>query len=358
MPGCDIIVIGASAGGVEALMELVKSLPRSLPASIFIVLHIPPHNLSVLPDILSRAGLLPALHPEDEDAIVPGHIYIAPPDHHLLLERDQMRVIRGPRENRHRPAIDPLFRSAALTYGSRVAGVILTGALDDGTAGLLAVKNQGGLTIVQNPDEAFFSNMPRSALAHVDVEYVLPLAAIGPLLTRMARRYEGAPARGALSSNTLHAGAQQADMDTEIGIVEMDMPHDAHPPGTPSAFSCPECSGVLWEIHDGYLLRFRCRVGHSFSVESMLAEQSDTLEKALWAALKILDERIELSCRMIKQARDKNQAWLVQYFQRNMQETEQHASLIRQILLKDEAVTSANQPVSPMQMIHKQHTSE
>ncbi|MBA2286337.1 MAG: chemotaxis protein CheB [Ktedonobacteraceae bacterium] len=349
MPGHDIIVIGTSAGGVEALVELVKSLPRGLPASIFVVLHIPPHSLSALPDILSRAGPLPARHPSDEEAIVPGRIYIAPPDHHLLLERDQMRVIRGPRENRHRPAIDPLFRSAALTYGSRVAGVILTGALDDGTAGLLAVKRQGGLTIVQNPDEALFPDMPRSALAHVDVEYVLPLAAIGPLLTRIVRQRDGgAPLTGILPSatlspdtlpvdvlpaNTMHVDASPKDMHTEIGIVEMNMPHDTQPPGAPSAFSCPECGGVLWEIYDEHLLRFRCQIGHSFSVESMLAEQSDTLEKTLWAALKILDERIELSCHMIKQARDRNQARLVQYFQRNMQETEQHASLIRQILL-------------------------
>jgi two-component system chemotaxis response regulator CheB len=186
VPGHDIIVIGASAGGVEALVKVVSSLPGALPASLFVVLHLPAESSSALPTILSRAGYLPAVHPEDCSPIVPGTIYVAPPDYHLMVERDMVRVGRGPRENRHRPAIDPLFRSAALAYGPRVTGVILTGALDDGTAGLLAIKRHGGIALVQDPHEALFAGMPRSALMHVQVDYVLPLVDIGRQLAQLA----------------------------------------------------------------------------------------------------------------------------------------------------------------------------
>lgn len=186
MPGHDIIVIGASAGGVQALKTLVGSLPRKLPASIFVVLHIPAESPSLLPEILSRAGPLEAVQAVDGIEIEHRCIYIAPPDHHLLIEHGHVRVVRGPKENRHRPAVDPLFRSAAQIYGTRVVGVILTGGLDDGTAGLLAVKRRGGIAVVQDPDEALYPGMPSSALANVEVDYRLPLSSIGPLLVRLA----------------------------------------------------------------------------------------------------------------------------------------------------------------------------
>src|SRR5579864_7798260 len=186
MPGHDIIVIGASAGGVEALVKLVGQLPGDLPAAVFVVLHIPAESPSLLPGILERSGPLPASQPGDNEAIRSGHIYVASPDYHLLIEQGRVRQMRGPKENRHRPAIDPLFRSAALTYGPRVVGVILTGALDDGTAGLLAVKRRGGVAIVQDPDEALYPSMPLSALENVEVDYTLPLASIGPQLEQLA----------------------------------------------------------------------------------------------------------------------------------------------------------------------------
>jgi len=182
----DIIVIGASAGGVHALVTLVGSLPQKLSAAIFVVLHIPANSRSILPDILSRAGPLKAVEAVDCMGIEHHFIYVVPPDHHLLIERGRVRVVRGPKENRHRPAVDPLFRSAAQVYGSRVVGVILTGALNDGTAGLLAVKRRGGIAIVQDPDEAQYSSMPLSALANVEVDYRLPLSSIGPLLVNLA----------------------------------------------------------------------------------------------------------------------------------------------------------------------------
>lgn len=187
MPGHDIIVIGASAGGVEALVTLVGSLPADLPAAVFIVLHIPAQGSSVLPHILSRSGRHVALHPKDGDVIERGKMYVAPPDHHLLLNHDTIRIVRGPKENRHRPAIDPLFRSAATIYKQRVIGVVLTGSLDDGTAGLLAIKQSGGLAIVQDPEDALYPSMPLHAMNTVNVDYVLPVREIGPLLVRLVR---------------------------------------------------------------------------------------------------------------------------------------------------------------------------
>ena len=180
MPGRDIHVIGASAGGVETLAELVRALPADLPASLFVVLHLPPHAISVLPQILSRSGPLPAAHARDREPIGRGRIYVAPPDHHLLIHRDHVRVVRGPRENNCRPAVDPPFRSAARSYGRRVVGVILSGVLDDGTAGLAAIRQRGGVAVVQDPDEARFSGMPTSALELVGADHRLRLADIGP----------------------------------------------------------------------------------------------------------------------------------------------------------------------------------
>jgi len=328
MPGHDIIVVGASAGGVEALVTLARSLKRNLQAAVFVVLHIPAQSPSFLPDILNRAGPLKAVQATDDMQIEQGHIYIAPPDHHMLMERGKVRVVRGPKENRHRPAIDPLFRSAALAYGPRVIGVILTGSLDDGTAGLLAVKRRGGIAIVQDPNEALYPSMPLSALENVEVDYTLPLASIGPqlgqLADKQAKEEEGYPV--------------SEDMEKETKLADMDLAimHNNEQVGTPSAFSCPECGGVLWEIQDGDLLRFRCRVGHAFSVESVLAEQSNALEEGLWVALKTLQESADFAQRLTQQARKRGQEWLAKRFHEKEHAAEQRAALIRRVLLKNE----------------------
>src|SRR5215216_8035460 len=180
------IVIGASAGGVETLREVVAHLPEDLSVPVFVVLHIPPFVASSLPKILSEAGHLPAVHPQDGDKIKPGHIYIAPPDHHLLIEEEHMAVKRGPKENHFRPSIDALFRSAAYIYGPKAIGVVLSGALDDGTSGLWSIKRLGGTAIVQEPSQAQFDSMPLSALEYVEVDYNLPSTEIGALLGRLA----------------------------------------------------------------------------------------------------------------------------------------------------------------------------
>jgi two-component system, chemotaxis family, protein-glutamate methylesterase/glutaminase len=333
MPGHHIIVIGSSAGGVDALTKLVNQLPANLPASIFTVLHIPARSPSLLPDILSRSGPLPAIHPTDGEEITNGRIYIAPPDQHLLIEQGYVHIVRGPRENRHRPAIDPTFRSAALAYGQRVVGVILTGALGDGTAGLLAIKQCGGIAVVQDPQDALYPSMPLSALANVQVDYMVPLAVIGPLLMRLVAEQveekEVYPLSGELKEMVL------AEMKPNTSSIS-----NSNRAGTPSAFSCPECGGVLWELQDGELLRFQCRVGHAFSVESVLDAQAEQLEAALWMALKTLEEHASLSNWIAMRTRARGQEKLARNFEEKKLQAERSALLIQQLLRKGEPPTT------------------
>lgn len=308
-------------------MTLVGSLPADLPASLFIVLHIPAQNPSLLPHILSRSCPLVALSPHDGEAIQQGRIYVAPPDRHLLVERGYVRLAHGPKENRHRPAIDPLFRSAARAYGARVVGVILTGSLDDGTAGLLTVKRRGGLAVVQDPKDALYPSMPLSALAHVAVDYTVPLSAIGPLLARLAHEQ--------VEEGLEHPVSEDLEIETKLAEFDMETFHNEHRAGTPSAFSCPECGGVLWELRDGELLRFRCRVGHAFSLDSMIAAQTEQVEDALWAALKTLDESASLSHRMAAQAHERGQDWLARSFEEKQRDAQRRAAVIEQVLRRE-----------------------
>jgi len=269
-----------------------------------------------------------ATHPVDGTAIEQRHIYVAPPDHHMLLEQGRIRVIRGPRENRHQPAIDPLFRSAGVAYGPRVVGVILTGSLDDGTAGLEAIKQRGGVAVVQNYTEALFSSMPHSAVEHVKVDYVLSLSAIAEKLRELAHEVVKESEESPVSRN----------METEVSMAKMQIPpeNEGEQVGTPSAYSCPECGGVLWEIHDGELLRFRCRVGHAFSVESMMAEQTDTIEEAMWIALKTLEESVSISHRMASQARQRGHTSLVRRLEERGKLAQQRVELLMNALQKSD----------------------
>ncbi|GAC1349822.1 MAG: chemotaxis protein CheB [Ktedonobacteraceae bacterium] len=330
MPGHDIIVIGASAGGVEALVTIARTLPPKLPAAIFIVLHIPAQSPSHLPDILNRFGLLKAVHATDGTAIVHGRIYIAPPDHHMLVERGKIRIVHGPKENRHRPAVDPLFRSAARTYGTRVVGIVLTGSLDDGTAGLLTVKRCGGVAIVQDPKEALYGSMPTSALENVAVDYTLPLASMSPLLAHLAS--EKVTEKGECPmADDMEKETRQDETDTTIM-------NSADHVGAPSPFSCPECGGVLWEIQDEELPRFRCRVGHAFSIESVFAEQAEALESALWVAMKTLQESAELSQRMAQKASERGHVATAQRYEKKVRDARQRITLIQRALLKDDTL--------------------
>jgi two-component system chemotaxis response regulator CheB len=333
VPGHDIIVVGASAGGVEALAHLVRGLPVDLPAALFVVVHFPPQSISLLPRILNRAGFLPADHAKDGERIQLGRIYVAPPDHHLLIKRGYVRVVRGPKENHCRPAIDPLFRSAAYTYGPRVIAVLLSGNLGDGTAGLLAVKKRGGLAVVQDPKDAVFPDMPRNALQYVTADYVLPLADIAPLLGRLA----GEPA----PVGKEEIGPEVGHIPDDTAFVEIDMNaiEAENRSGTPSVFGCPDCGGTLWELEEGELLRFRCRVGHAFSAESLLAVQSEALEDALWSAFRALEENASLARRMAVRMRERNLGLAAASFEEKAQDAEQRAAVIRQILLHGEKRT-------------------
>jgi two-component system chemotaxis response regulator CheB len=282
MTGKDIFVIGASAGGIEALRTVVAGLPRDLPATIFVVQHSAPDAPSVLPQILDKAGELPARHPRDGERFERGHVYVAPPDHHLLLAPgDLLRVTRGPKENRFRPAVDPLFRSAARSYGARVVGVVLTGGLDDGTAGLLAVKQRGGTAVVQDPYDALVPSMPLSAVTHVRVDYVVPLAEVAPLLARLAGEPAGERSYPVSDEMDIEVKIALENNAVEAGVLEL---------GEPSNYACPDCHGVLLRLKGEGPMRFRCHTGHAYSADSLLAGVHENVEDSLWSSIRALEE--------------------------------------------------------------------
>ena len=278
----DIIVVGTSAGGLEALLALLGALPPDLQASIFVVLHTSPESPGLLAHILDRGGKLPAVTAQDRERFQKSRVYVPPPDRHLLLEPGIVRVTRGPKENRFRPAIDPLFRSAAQTYGPRVIGVILTGYLDDGTAGLWTVKRLGGTAIVQDPADALVPFMPLNAVTHVKVDYCLPLQEIAPLLVRLTT--EAAEDKGAYPV--------PKEVEIEVNIAKEQKAIDAGvlKLGEPSNYACPECHGVLLQMKEGTLFRFRCHTGHAYSLESLLTDITEKMDDALWNSIRAFEE--------------------------------------------------------------------
>lgn len=323
MPGHDIIVLGASAGGVQALSQVIGELPRDLPSAVFVVLHVARYGASAMPAILSRAGALPARHPSEGEAIEAGKVYVAPPDHHIVLEDGHVRLSRAPSENGHRPAVDVLFRTAAYSYGNRVVGVVLTGNLDDGTAGLAEIKTSGGVAVVQDPAEADHPGMPTSAVQNVQVDHVLPLAEIAPLLVRLAHQPVG-PDNPALER-------RKAPMMKE----ELERGDDREVGGKPSSLTCPECGGSLWESQASELVHFRCRTGHAYAPESLLAKQSDLLENSLWAAVRALLENAALARRMERWMEQRgNEAGRNRYGNR-AQEAEMYAEALRKMLVEN-----------------------
>ena len=326
----DIVVVGASAGGVEALSSLVSGLQPDLPAAVFVVMHTPPHGVSLLPQILSRAGPMQAVQAENDMRIDPGRIYVARPDRHLLLANGRVRVVVGPKENRQRPAADPLFRSAARHYGRRAVGVILSGSLDDGTMGLSAIKLGGGVAIVQDPDEALFSGMPRSAADRVDVDYCLPAAEIGPLLVELATtEIEGEKGGNGMSGDGQELGSGEETFERTLGAA--------------SVFTCPECHGTLFELSDGDLVNFRCRVGHAYSIDNLFAGQSEYLETALWVALRSLEEKQSMAERMAARAREHGQHRAADRFLEQARETSENSEVIRRVIQRA-IERSANPP--------------
>lgn len=321
MPQRDIIVIGGSAGSFEPLRTILSSLPASLPASVLVVLHMMADFPSLLEEHLGRDSRLPVSQATDDEPIRRGRIYLARPDYHLTLESGRMRVLRGPRENRHRPAIDPLFRTAARVYGRRVIGVILSGSHDDGSMGLYAIKQRGGIAIVQDPGEAAWSEMPRNALSYATPHYVLRARDIGSNLLNLvqidqdeiimpsrksATRTNESRSRRALRPAAKKAGRVNGRMQraTAASIAggeneeNLKAAYFDEGEGTPSVFACPECHGILWEVRDGNLVQFRCRVGHTYGAESLAIELSEASEAALWAAMRALEEKSAMQRRI------------------------------------------------------------
>jgi two-component system chemotaxis response regulator CheB len=324
LEGHDVMTIGGSSGGVEALARLAGDLPADLPAAVLVVVHFPEGAPSALPRILSRSGPLEAVHPADRDRVEAGRIYVAPPGMHLLLQDGRVRLTRGPKENGHRPALDPLFRTAALEYGPRAVGVVLTGSLDDGTAGLAAIKARGGVAVVQDPDDALFRSMPESALRYVDVDYCLPVGEMATLLGWLAR--EPVQERG--------KDPVPEDMELEAKIAGLDptVLEQGRHPGDLSGYTCPECSGPLHEMQDGALTRFRCRVGHAYTADGVLEGKTDALEEALYAALNSLEEAAKMADRLAGRARQSGQARAAERFEARARGARRKAGTVRRVL--------------------------
>lgn len=285
MSNRDIVVIGASAGGVEALRAVVGGLATDLPAAVLVVLHVPRSSPSALPQILGRKTALRVRPAVDGEPLRHRRVYVAPVDRHLLVLDNRVRLSRGPIENGHRPAVDPLFRSAAQSFGPRTIGVILSGVRDDGAAGLAAVAKRGGLTIVQDPSDALHASMPRSAMAYVTPDHVAPAGKIGELISTLTR--QPAPEADSLDDPTLAAEVAMSD------VAPVTADNDAF--DGPAGYGCPACGGSLFKVNNGPIPRYRCRIGHAWSPESLLDEQAAALESSLWMALRTLEERAALS---------------------------------------------------------------
>jgi len=318
-PRHDIVVIGASAGGLEALCTLTAGLPADLGAAVFVVLHLHPVSDSRLPDLLDRESALKSSFALHGETITPGRIYLAPADNHLQLREGYVQVVRGPKENGHRPAADALFRTASTAYGPRVIGVVLTGYRECGTAGLLSIKARGGIAVVQSPETAEVPEMPNSAIAHVDVDHVVPLSEIAPLITRLVKE-PAFPARHPVP---------------QLAVIE------GEEPGDPVEIACPLCKGSMTAAKVGHFAYFRCQVGHAYSLGSMAAEQAEELERALWAALRALEESAAMAGRL----KDAAPPCLRDRLVEKAQAQTQQAAIIRQMLLRQQRLSSHNDDV-------------
>jgi two-component system chemotaxis response regulator CheB len=322
--GRRLIVIGASAGGVEALRAVVAGLPPDLAVPVVVVLHIPPGAPSALPGILDRAGPLPAVRAEHAAPLRPGVVHVAPADFHVLVLDGFLQLSTGPSENGHRPAVDPLFRSAALSHGPDAVGVVLSGSRDDGTAGLAAIVARGGTAVVQEPDDALHPAMPRNALAQVPDALVHPAAKIGPVLADLVSRPVPALAVGDDDDGLLVAETRIA----ANGVPTTDTLEEA----APSPFSCPTCHGVLFELPGAPAPRFRCRVGHAWSPAALEAEQAHAVDEALWAAVRALEEKADLVRRLATGARRHGRARSAEVYGQRAARTKAQAQQLRDLV--------------------------
>ena len=321
--------MGASAGGLEAAQAIVGALDASISAAYFLVIHISAEAPGLLPHILSRYGPLPAAYAADGDPIVAGHIYLAAPDHHLLIEPGRMRVTRGPRENSFRPAVDPLFRTAANAYGSQVIGVVLSGGQNDGTLGLLAIKRAGGVAIVQDPADALAPSMPQSAIRHVSVDVIAPAEEIGGLI-----------AQAASGSGIGAPGADLASTPDRAEVGSDALHATERPRGVLTPLTCPSCGGPLWERTERGVVQFKCHVGHSFTGESLVEQNGTAVEEAMWTALRSLEEGAALRERMAAHAERHGMDAIRADYLEHAKNFADRAAIIRRALVLDHPLDS------------------
>lgn len=321
-PAPSLVVVGASAGGVQALTALVAGLPEDLQAAVCVVLHLPAGAESRLAHILSRAGPLPAQQAQGGETLEPGRILVAPPDRHLVVRDGHTLVVRGPHENGLRPSIDTLFRSAAVAYGPRSVAVILSGTRDDGVAGASAVGQRGGCVFVQDPADSLFPGMPTETISRDHPDRVLPIGELAGAIGRAVQR---------LSEEVPMSEDGNDEMSLESEYATLDAGRE-NPPGKPSAYGCPACGGVLWELEDDDLLRFRCRVGHAYTAEKAVEEQAGSVEDALWTALRALQERAQLSERLASRLEHAGAKKSHARFTEHARDAREQAELIRQLL--------------------------
>lgn len=324
----DIICIGGSSGATAPLKAILGTLPADLPAAVLIVLHIPARSTGILATVASAAGCLPVHQAEDGMAIEPGNVYLAAPDHHLIVAKGRLKLGRGPRENMSRPAIDPLFRSAAAAYGSRVVGVVLSGLLNDGSAGLEAVKRCGGFAVVQDPADAVADEMPRGAMRAADVDLLVPAARIGDVLSELVRESAGPglPVPPEIRLEVDIAAGERVDSEI-IGRFAF-----------PSPMTCPNCHGVMSLVQASKPLRFRCQVGHAMTAEVMAHEQEGAVDEALRVALRVIEERAELVARMAEDARGSVRPSVAEMYEERAVEYRRYADTIRRAVLRSMAL--------------------
>lgn len=320
MSNRNIVVIGSSLGGVQTLQRLLAQLPEDLAAALFVAQHT--GQAGRLEPVLRRASRLPVRTPENGERFELGTVYVAPADWHMLIDAKSIQLIRGPRENGARPAIDPLFRSAAAHHGPRVVGIVLTGLRDDGSAGLDAIRRSSGVTIVQDPADAAFPDMPRNALAGAPADHVLPIDAISELIVRLSQ--EAAPDGRAPDDVVREARITARYTASSEAVQEL---------GQLTQLDCPECGGPLWELGDVGRGRFRCRVGHAFTVHALAAQQGDAIERSLLVAMRTLEERSRMLDRLHRQAREQGRAGEARRFEQDRDEALGHADVLRDLLL-------------------------
>lgn len=339
----NIVVIGASAGGFEALKQIIQNFPSDLQASVFIVWHMATDARGILPDVFNKLNTIHAANAYDNETIKPNRIYVAPPDHHLIIEEGHVRVTRGPKENRFRPAVDPLFRSAAYAYGSQVIGVILSGALDDGTAGLWRIKASGGLAIVQDPADAEVPSMPQSAMLEVEVDHCVPVAELSALLARLSSEE--------IIEETVIMKDEKTKIEIDIAAQENALQHGAMNLGVLSPYTCPECHGVLSKIMDGSLTRFRCHTGHAYSADTLMVALTENIEDSLYSAIRGMDESIFLLNHVGDHYAEINQLQIAAVYFKKAQQTFERSNLVRKAvqnheqLSKDKILAEADKEV-------------